>query len=256
MNSVEKELRGYINGTEAMSGFDSYDSYEGEYGYFDDADGDYDYMDGDAFDYASGPMNQNPATTVADPYVIQYVNGTGASITATLFGYNDYFSTANFNNGALVVTNLQTGTLAGYSRLVAQSNNKFFKIGKWRFQASGLLAGSQLSQTLEINHVDANGKQYSVPLNLSIMRDAYQQQSDIIDVTKPVTIDGNSYINFPVLAGMTFVISMFPIEVLSGKAALNGGKTLNVARAPRLSGKNVAPVVIQTTQNVRGITKR
>ena len=47
MNSVEKELRGYINGTEAMSGFDSYDSYEGEYGYFDDADGDYDYMDGD-----------------------------------------------------------------------------------------------------------------------------------------------------------------------------------------------------------------
>ena len=128
MNSVEKELRGYINGTEAMSGFDSYDSYEGEYGYFDDADGDYDYMDGDAWDYASGPMNQNPATTVADPYVIQYVNGTGASITATLFGYNDYFSTANFNNGALVVTNLQTGTLAGYSRLVAQSNNKFFKI--------------------------------------------------------------------------------------------------------------------------------
>jgi hypothetical protein len=87
------------------------------------------------------------------------------------------------------------------------------------------------------------------------MRDAYQQQSDIIDVTKPVTIDGNSYITFPVLAGMVFVISMFPVEVLSGKAKLNGGTQLNRARAPRLSGKNVAPVVIQTTQNVRGITK-
>jgi hypothetical protein len=256
MNSVEKELHGYINGTEAMSGFDSYDSYEGEYGYFDDADGDYDYMDGDSFDYASGGSS-NPATTVADPYVIQYVNPSlVATVTGTLFGYNDYFSTPFLGNPGLVVTNLQTGTTTGYSRLVAQSNNKFFKIGKWRFQASGTLAGAQLSQTLSINHVDANGKQYSVPLNLSIMRDAYQQQSDIIDVTKPVTIDGNSFIQFPVLPAMTFVISMFPIEILSGKAALNGGKTLNTARAPRLSGKNVAPVVIQTTQNVRGITKR
>ena len=64
MNSVEKELHGYINGTEAMSGFDSYDSYEGEYGYFDDADTDFDYIDGDSFDYASGA---NPATTGSYP---------------------------------------------------------------------------------------------------------------------------------------------------------------------------------------------
>jgi hypothetical protein len=37
--------------------------------------------------------------------------------------------------------------------------------------------------------------------------------------------------------------------------AESGGTSLNTARAPRLSGKNVAPVVIQTTQDVRGITK-
>jgi hypothetical protein len=30
---------------------------------------------------------------------------------------------------------------------------------------------------------------------------------------------------------------------------------MNAARAPRLSGKNVSPVIIQTTQDVRGITK-
>jgi hypothetical protein len=111
-----------------------------------------------------------------------------------------------------------------------------------------------LSQTLQINHVDANGKQYSTPLNLSIARDAYQQQNDILDVTKPVTIDGNSYITFTLLAGVTLVISMFPIEVLSGKAKLNGGVLDNRARAPRLSGKNVAPVIIQTSQSVKGIT--
>ncbi|MDO6749823.1 hypothetical protein, partial [Gilvimarinus sp. 1_MG-2023] len=79
----------------------------------------------------------------------------------------------------IVISNLQGGT---YGRLIDQSNNKFFKIGKWRFQSTN---ASQLSQTLTINHVDANGKQYSTPFNLSIARDAYQQQSDILDVTKP-----------------------------------------------------------------------
>jgi hypothetical protein len=87
------------------------------------------------------------------------------------------------------------------------------------------------------------------------MRDAYQQQSDIIDVTKPVTIDGNTYITFNLIASATLTISMFPVAVLSGKAKLNGGAFDNTARAPRLSGKNVAPVIIQTSQGVKGVSK-
>jgi hypothetical protein len=47
---------------------------------------------------------------------------------------------------------------------------------------------------------------------------------------------------------------MFPVAVLSGIAKLNGGSYENTARAPRLSGKNVAPVIIQTSQSVKGIT--
>jgi hypothetical protein len=85
------------------------------------------------------------------------------------------------------------------------------------------------------------------------MRDAYQQQSDILDVTKPVTVDGNTYVTFTLIASTTLTISMFPVAVLSGKAKLNGGAYDNTARAPRLSGKNVAPVIIQTTQSVKGI---
>jgi hypothetical protein len=53
MNSVEKELHGYINGTERMSGFDSYDSYEGDMSYFDDSSS----FDGDDFSYANGGSN-------------------------------------------------------------------------------------------------------------------------------------------------------------------------------------------------------
>jgi len=248
MNSVEKELFGYINGTERMSGFDSYDSAEGDMSYFDDDD--MSYFDDDDMSYAAGAPNSR--SSVSDPYVIQYVNTTTNDAQAILFGYNDYFGAANYGNpAAIVITNLQTGTIAGYGRLIAQSNNKFFKIGKWRFQSTN---ASQLSQTLQLTHVDANGKQYSTPLNLSIMRDAYQQQSDILDVTKPVTVDGNTFISFTLKGAATLVISMFPVEVLSGKAKLNGGQSLNVARAPRLSGKNVAPVIIQTAQAVKGIT--
>lgn len=249
MNKFEKEIHNYISGTERMSGVDSYDSAEGDMSYFDDSasfDGDDlgSYSGDDAMSYASGSANVG----ISDPYVIQYTNTFTNDVTAILFGYNDYFGATNYGNpAAVVITNLQGGT---YGRLIAQSNNKFFKIGKWRFQSA---TTSQLQQTLTINHVDANGKQYSTPLNLSIMRDAYQQQSDILDVTKPVTVDGNTYITFTLKASATLVISMFPVAVLSGKAKLNGGAYDNTARAPRLSGKNVAPVIIQTNQSVKGI---
>jgi hypothetical protein len=243
MNSIEKEIFGFMGDAERMSGFDSYDSYDG----YDDFEGDdMSYFDDDAMSYASGQQAQ----AVSDPYVIQYANSTAGTLTAVMFGYNDYFGNATYGNPVgVTVTNLQGGT---YGRLLAQSNNKFFKIGKWRFQSAN---PSQLSQTLTLTHYDANGKQYSTPLNLSIMRDAYQFQNDILDVTKPVTIDGNSQINFPLLANTVFVISIFPTQVISGKAVLNGGTSLNSARAPRLSGKNVAPVIIQTTQGVAGISK-
>ena len=246
MNNTEKELHGYINGTERMSGMDSYDSAEGNMSYFDNDE--MSYAGGDEMSYADG--TPNGSSIVSDPYVIQYVNSNTTDVTAILFGYNDYFGSTTYGNPAgVTISNLQGGS---YGRLLAQSNNKFFKIGKWRFQSAKT---SQLQQTLTINHVDANGKQYSTPLNLSIMRDAYQQQSDILDVTKTVTVDGNTYITFTLIASATLVISMFPVAVLSGKAKLNGGVLENNARAPRLSGKNVAPVIIQTTQSVAGITK-
>lgn len=255
MNSIEKELHSYLGAAERMSGYDSYDS-EGDMDYFDGDDMGYDDGDGmdyfdandDAMSYATGQR----AMAVSDPYVIQYENNTAGDLTAVMFGYNDFFfDNPQFGNPVgITISNLQGGS---YARLIAQSNNKFFKIGKWRFQSA---TPSQLQQTLNLTHYDGNGKQYTTPLNLSIMRDAYQFQSDIIDITKPMTIDGNSQINFVLKASAVLVISIFPVAMISGKAQLNGGSSLNSARAPRLSGKNVAPVIIQTTQDVKGISGR
>ena len=130
MNSIENELHGYINGTEAMSGFDSYDSYEGDMSYFDDDSYD-NFYDGDNFSYAEGSANVG----VSDPYVIQYTTSVTSGSTAVLFGYNDHFgffgtSSANSNYGnptTTTITNLQGGT---YGRLVGQTATKNFKIEK------------------------------------------------------------------------------------------------------------------------------
>ena len=132
MNSNEKELLNAINGTERMSGYDGYDSFDGDdMSYFDDMDS----FDGDNMSYAGGAPNA--ASAVSDPYVIQYNNTDVVPHTAILFGYNDYFNVLNFgNNATVIITNLQTGTIAGYGRMIAQSNNKFFVIGKWRFQCT------------------------------------------------------------------------------------------------------------------------
>lgn len=250
MKNHEKELYSAIAKAEKMSGFDNYDSAEGDMSAFDDMDGfdgdDMSYFDDDQMSYATGPRSM----AISDPYVIQYFNTVAINVAAVIFGYNDNFGAVNFGNVATTtITNLQGGT---YGRLLAQSNNKFFKIGKFRFQSS---TASQLTQTYSLVHFDANGKQYSTPLNLSIMKDAYQFQNDIIDVSKVVTIDGNTSITFTLIANATLVISMFPIAVISGKAKLNGGTSVNMAKAPRLSGKNTAPVIIQTSQDVKGISK-
>ncbi len=247
MNSTEKELKSYINATERMSGFDSYDSAEGDMSGFDD----YNSAEGyDDYDSASGPAQ---AEAVSAPYVIQYANTTTNDVTAIFMGFNDYAFSTNYGNPtAVVLTNLQGGT---YGRLINQSNNKNFVIGKWRFTASGSNITSQLTQTLNLYHVDANGVATSVPINMSVLKDLFQFSTDSIDVTRRVTFDGNTYITFTLKASCTLAIAAYPVIVLSGKAQLNGGANVNKAVAPRLSGKNVAPVIIQTTQDVRGITK-
>ena len=247
MNSKEKELRKYIAGAENFSGFDSYDSAEGDMSYFEDsfnnADGD------DDFNNADGAMAQK---VESDPYVIQYANTTTADVTAVMFGFNAnaFSGVGNFGNpAAVVITNLQGAT---YGQLFAQSQNKQFKISRQRWASA---TASQLQQTITISHTDANGNVRTSPLNLSVMLDSYQFQATVIDTTKTIVIDGNTQLSFTLKASATFVISLYPTSIISGKAVLNGGAALNKAFAPRLSGKNVAPVIIQTQSSVRGINK-
>lgn len=259
MNKTEKELKNYIEGAERMSGMDSYDSYDGESSNFDDDDMEMSSADG--YSDASG----NAAHTMSEPYIIQYTNtDTTAAHNCVFMGFNDNFNAIAAggsiasgqgvygNDLAIGVVNVQTGTVGGYGRLIAQSNSKVFKAGKWRFISD---TPANLNLTLQINYVDGNGNATQKPFNITILKDLYQQITNAVDVTKAINFDGNTFLKFTIAAGSTLQLVAFPTTILSGKAVLNGGHQVNNARAPRLSGKNVAPVIIQTGSSVKGITK-
>ena len=157
--------------------------------------------------------NERKRTKVflGEPFVVQYQNVSGEDVVATLFGYYDNSEDLGKKNGgnpdSVIITNLQGGD---YERILASSvNSKKLKIGKWRFQSPST---NQLQQTLKINQIDANGKHYTTPMNLGILKDAYQFQDDILESKKQLSVDGNTFIEFPLKALTTFVISMFPIK--------------------------------------------
>lgn len=250
MNPMQKELLASINGTERFAGMDGYDSAEGDFMSSDDFGGM--GMNANNYLYASGGAAQAPMSL---PYVLQYVNGLTSSVTATLFGYNLYGGAGitNFgNNASVAITNLQ-GASQTYQSLLLQSATNPFRIAKWRFTSS---ASGQLSVTFSLYSVNANGVQTIIPMNLSILIDAYQQQSNFIDVVQDWIVDGNSYATFTLVASATLTIAMFPTTINSAKHQISSGQAQSAFRAPRLSGGNVAPVIIQTSQGVQGVQGR
>lgn len=188
---------------------------------------------------------------VSKPYVLNVYNTSGGTLNAVLFGYNDNFSAGPGTSGwgaygNNVGINVSSG-IAGvtYERLISQSQNKPFDIGLWRFSCGNT---NQLDQVMNINYVDANGRSASDPVTLTNYKDAYQQQSNIIDVWYPTKIDGNTYLTIPILsltnASNPLTINMFPRTIADQANTLVGGGGDKAFTTPRLSGRNVP--IIQT----------
>lgn len=181
---------------------------------------------------------------VSKPYIIQIYNSSGSTATAILFGYNDYGTTLQ-NTASGLSYSMQTGT---YQRMVTQSQNKPFDIGLWRFSCANT---NQLDQIMTITYVDANGRTCSDPVTLTNYKDAYQQQSTIIDVWYPTKIDGNTYCAIPIPSGTNssniLTISMFPRAIADqAHQLLTGqGNEKKDFSTPRLSGRNVPVINVQ-----------
>lgn len=181
--------------------------------------------------------------------VISMKETSGADVPAVIFGFYDHFASSNFGNPqSTVITNLQTGTNAGYGQMLAQTQYKTFKIFKFRFQSTN---SEQLKQTIQIVHIDSLGNCLFIPLNMNIEKNRYQQQHDIVDIDKVVTIGPNTSLNLTLKANTTLTISMFMMDLNFTKIPLFKGNSMNKSKNKTFKSKNIAPAVLVSAKRNR-----
>lgn len=185
---------------------------------------------------------------IAKPYVLTISTSAPTNtLTAILFGYNDYFNQTNFGSdtgagGTITVSSGVSGV--PYRRMLSQSQNKPFEIGYWRISCSNT---SQLAQVITVNYVDANGRSASDPIAVSIYQDSYQNISTVVDITDyNIKIDGNTYLSIPVLAGVTDLTFIFyPVAIVDAGRVITGGNLRKDFRTPKLNALNADKIIIE-----------
>lgn len=164
-----------------------------------------------------GGANKQPT-----PYQVSITNSTAGTLTAVLFGMNQYLLTTNFGT-ATGVTVTPSQTNVSYLELLQQSANQPFETSLIRIQSSNT---SQVTQIITISSKDANGQQVTIPLITQSYFSANQFQGTIVDIPYAVKIDGNSTLSFPVLATTTVIVTLFPSEKANLSRQLNGASVL------------------------------
>jgi len=192
------------------------DNYSGYYGDFDMPENAANDLH---FSGANGVEADMPAAVTPSPYQITVSNTTGGTLTAVLFGKNEYLLSTNFGSDVgITVTPSQANVT--YIQLLNQSAEQPFETSLIRVQSTN---ASQVTQILTITSTDANGQECTVPLITQSYFSANQFQSGIIDVPYAVRIDGNTNIQSPILAGATVTYTFFPAAKVNPSRALGRG---------------------------------
>lgn len=214
---------------ERFSGFygdyDSFDDYEFEgddYGFEGDDYG----FEGDDMNFAGAVQPKSPT-----PYQVTVENTTAGTLTAVLFGKNQYLLSTNFGSATgIIVTPAQTNV--SYLFLLQQSADQPFETSLIRIQSSNT---SQITQILTVTVLDANGQSATLPIITQSYFSSYQQQSGILDVPYSLKIDGNTNVSFPVLATTTVIITFFPAEKVDTARSLNNKSAKAVYGNPQVN---------------------
>ena len=181
-------------------GFEGYDNFADDYG-FDDSN------------FAGQPQPKSPT-----PYQVTVENTTAGTLTAILFGKNQYLLSTNFGSATgIIVTPAQNNV--SYLFLLQQSADQPFETSLIRIQSANTV---QITQILTVTVLDANGQSATLPIITQSYFSSYQQQSGILDVPYSLKIDGNTSVSFPVLATTVVIITFFPSEKVDTARALNG----------------------------------
>jgi len=179
--------------------------------------------------WATGQRMAQPKSPT--PYQVIVENTTGGTLTATLFGKNQYLLSTNFGSPAgIVITPAQTNI--SYLELLQQSADQPFETSLIRIQSS---EATQITQILTVTSKDANGQEAVVPIITQSYFSANQFQSGILDVPYTVRIDGNTNISFPVLGETTVTMTFFPSMKWNDARTLVGAKPVQQYGAPAVN---------------------
>ena len=185
---------------------------------------------------------------VSNPFIVQIENTSSEAKPFVLFGSNRFLNEKNFGNSKEIKISY-LGENTPYASILTEMLTTSYKIGLIRVQSNN---SKNIRQTLGLNMANPNVGMYDVvfekrEIKLAIMMDAYQMQSDIIDVRLPnLKMDKHYYFSGQIEPNSILVISIFPTEIISS-GILEEVKYKNA----RISGTNVAPVIIHTTSRLK-----
>ncbi len=193
-------------------------------------------------------VGSQPEISVSDPYVLEIKNTRSMSVTARIFGWNAFWNQPNMGSDpGIEITNLQGHEEINYAFLFAQSALKPFKIGMLRITGTKdfydhpsefICQGpSRDSRIMTIHHADGDSQKYTTPILISRHYDVYQEQKFIIDIRKIISIDGGSHLSYELKPFEKIVICIWPAEIFSPLAALNGRGIVYSKAAPQIPCK-------------------
>lgn len=223
-------------------------------GYIEDAQNQYSGLYGEEFgefaeqpiyaqdmNNAAGAAQPMGAATSPTPYQFNITNTTGGTLNAIIFGRNKYLQSTNFGSPT-GITITPSATNITYLMLLMQSAEQPFEASYMRITSS---SNVQALQAITITNFDANGQSCDIPIFGNAFFSPYQQQSGVIDVPlRGIKFDGNTYITYPVITGLTggVTITIFPTLKVNTSRPLSGQPMV------REYGKAIAQIGVPTYQ--------
>ncbi len=187
-----------------------------------------------------------PESTSPTPFVINIRNATTNTIVdfplfganSTLYQYKNFFNAnGNFILTGVIVTAPVPNT--SYRAMVVQSQTQPFTIGKTVITGIDNLA--QIQQSITVTTTDASGKTQGEPMY--ILKDPYQNQSDMVVSDTPYAIDGTALLTVTILPLAEINVFFYPTNTLNPANLLVGVDQAVTLPTPKLI--RVLPVEVK-----------
>jgi hypothetical protein len=192
--------------------------------------------------YANGGMS-----APSRPYILNIKNATDVDVVVPLFGFNTHYTAftsaegvsftfnaaGNLVGGGVTVSNA-VGNNTTYQGLLSQSNTQFFNVGMTHIKVNAGDYQTQLSESMSYVNVDqGSGNVMQGPLHF-IVGDGQFQNAQATN-TDSYPMNGNTTINYKIVAGVTLKLYIFSDTIVDVSAYLGGAKPVQNFAKPQFN---------------------